>query len=86
MEVAVLHARVRLKSFNGTKTPPEGCKPQENYWLLIGEPAEVVAPVNERHRVLVKFDKPVASFGLHCHNAIHNSLFVLETDLEQDSF
>ena len=76
-----MNHRVRLKSFNGSATPPENCIPEENYWLLIGQVGEVIAPINERSRVLVKFDRPVSAFGLYCHNEVENSLFILESDL-----
>jgi acetylornithine/N-succinyldiaminopimelate aminotransferase len=76
-----LGQRVRLESFNGSVAASEVCKPEENYWALIGQTGEVVAPKNERQRLLIKFDVLVASFGLHCHNEIDNSLFILESDL-----
>lgn len=56
--------------------------PEENYWLLIGQAGNIVAPPNERNRVLVKFERQVSSFGLHCHNDVSNSLLILQTDLE----
>ncbi len=74
--------KVYLKSFNGTLTAPKGTNPEENYWLLIGHHGEIVAPKNARGRVLVKFDVPVKSLGLECHNEIENSLYLLEFDLE----
>jgi len=77
-----VNRRVRLKSFNGTVNPPKDCSPEENYWLLIGQAGEVIAPINERSRVLVKFERSVSSFGLYCHNEVENSLFILESDLE----
>ena len=82
MSEAPIGQRVRLKAFNGTATAPEGCKPQENYWSLIGWVGEIVVPSNETHRVLVKFEEPVSLAGLHCHNEVENSLFILESDLE----
>ena len=33
-----------------------GCRPDENYWRLIGEPGTVVQGVNENGRLLVRFD------------------------------
>jgi hypothetical protein len=76
-----LGQKVRLKSFNGTAVAPEACKPKENYWALIGQAGEVVAPKNERQRLLVKFVVSVAALGLYCHNEVENSLFILESDL-----
>lgn len=73
--------RVRLKSFNGTGSSPDGCRPEEDYWRLIGQMGEVVAPGYDAARVWVRFDLPVRDFGLHCHNPIENSLYILTTDL-----
>lgn len=80
-EAGVDAQRVRLARFNGTARAPEHCPPDENYWLLIGETGAIVAPANERGRVLVRFDRPVVSFGLHCHNAVPNTLLILQSDL-----
>ena len=77
-----LNAKVVLRSFNGTATPPAGCLPGENYWMLIGESGTIVEPLNQNERFLVKFDNSVADHGLHCHNTIPNSLYILATDLE----
>ena len=77
----MLGQRVRLESFNGSVAAPEDGKPEENYWALIGQTGKVVAPKNKKQRLLVKFDVSVTSFGLHCHNEIDNSLFILESDL-----
>jgi hypothetical protein len=77
-----VNQKVRLKSFNGTLTAPKQTKPEENYWSLIGRSGEIVAPENQNGRVLVKFDAPVKSFGLACHNEIESSLYILESDLE----
>lgn len=62
--------------------PPAECSPDENYWVLIGETGTVVEPKNVRARVLVKFDALVSDYGLHCHNVVPNSLYILESDLE----
>jgi hypothetical protein len=77
-----MNRKVRLKSFNGTATAPAGSKPQENYWLLIGQCGEIVARAHDRKRALVKFENNVSSFGLHCHNEVPNCLLILEADLE----
>ena len=78
-----LNCRVVLLSFNGTLSAPEDCETNENYWALIGESGTVIETANERCRVLVKLDNSVSGFGLHCHNAIPNSLYILETDLKK---
>ncbi len=78
-----LNHRVQLRSFNGTEVSPNDCTPEENYWRLIGESGTIVEVVNHRKRVLVQFDQPVSVQGLHCHNPIKNSLYILESDLEQ---
>ena len=76
--------QVQLISFNGDTFPPDDTDPAENYWLLCGEEAEVVALGTTRThagRVLVKFAVSVSALGLHCHNHIPNSLWILRTDL-----
>lgn len=80
--MTAIHRRVRLKSFNGSIDTPEACNPGDNYWLLIGHTGAVIAQSHQKQRVLVKFDLPVSSFGLCCHNEAENSLFILEADLE----
>ena len=79
---AEVGTRVRLQSFNGALRGPDDTEPAEDYWRLIGQTGVLVAAANGRGRVLVRFDAPVASFGLHCHNPVENSLFILESDLE----
>jgi hypothetical protein len=74
--------RVRLKSFNGTVHAPADCRPDENYWALIGEIGEIVGKKKDGSRTLVKFQKSAQSFGLIFHNPVENSLFILESDLE----
>jgi hypothetical protein len=78
-----LNCRVVLLSFNGTLSALEYCEPSENYWALIAESGTVIETINERHRVLVKFDNSVSDCGLHSHNPIPNSLYILETDLKK---
>lgn len=80
--VTSLNSKVILRTFNGSLVPPVECSPGENYWALIGETGTVVEPKNARARVLVKFDASVVAFGLHCHNVVPNSLYILESDLE----
>ena len=75
-----LNAKVTLCTFNGVISSPSGCRTDENYWSLIGERGTVIETVNNNNRVLVLFEKPVSSRGLHCHNPIANSLYILETD------
>ena len=79
----LLNSRVTLRSFNGTSFAPRDCRPDENYWALIGDVGTVVETINERARVLVKFDRSVSERGLHCHNPVPNTLYILEADLEQ---
>lgn len=76
--------RVRLISFKGGTCAPSNVHPPENYWLLCGQEAEIVALPTGRAfagRVLVKFAVSVSDLGLHCHNEIPNSLWIHETDL-----
>ncbi|UXH78599.1 hypothetical protein [Roseateles amylovorans] len=82
MDEVPMNPKVRLKSFNGTLTMPNGCKPTENYWMLIGQVGAVMSSANLQRRVLVQFDNPAALLGLHCHNEIPNSLLIRESDLE----
>jgi hypothetical protein len=77
----MLGQKVRLKSFNGLATPPDGCRNSENYWRLIGYSGVVVEPKNDRCRLLVQFEESIEALGLHCHNPIENSLYILESDL-----
>ena len=76
-----MNSKVQLRSFNGTEKAPEGGRGEENYWALIGQACEILAPKNEKGRVLVKFQQPIKSFGLHCHNPIENTIYILESDL-----
>lgn len=75
-------SQVILRSFNGRMSPPEGCSPGENYCLLINARGVVVERSQALGRLLVRFERPVAELGLHCHNAIPNSLYIRESDLE----
>ncbi len=74
--------KVRLLTFNNKSTPPKRCRPEENYWLLIGEAGSIAEEETAFDRVLVKFDISVVSKGLYCHNEIPNTLYILKTDLE----
>ena len=71
--------RVVLKRFNGSIEGPEDCGACENYWLLIGQRGKVEEERGER--VTVVFDDEVRKLGLHCHNPIPNSLYILKSDL-----
>ena len=88
----ILGTKVKLKSFNGTMKPEKDCSPSENYWILIGCKGEIVqdpkqkdpyANFSNKLRLLVKFENNVVSLGLECHNNIENSLWILESDLEE---
>jgi hypothetical protein len=79
---SALNSRIVLRSFNGTTCASWSCRPDENYWLLIGQTGTAMETVNAKGRVLVQFDTSVADLGLTCHNPVPNSLFVLETDVE----
>ena len=79
------HARVILRTFNGASAAPTGCSPGNNFWRLIGEKGTVVEPVNSAGRVLVQWDEPVSRLGLHCHNPVPNSLYILASDLQPSS-
>lgn len=74
--------KVKIKSFNNTTSTPNDCDFRENYWSLIGEKGTIVKPINERSRFLVQIDDSSKLVGLHCHNEIENSLWLLESDLE----
>lgn len=77
-----LGKKVLLRTFNGTKTAPEEPRSGEDYWKLIGATGIIMESANARGRVLVQFDDSVAQHGLHCHNSIANSLYILTSDLE----
>jgi hypothetical protein len=74
-------ARVVLERFQGCAAPPEGCRPDENYWLLVGAHGTVLAPPDEAGRVLVRFDLAVDRLGLQCHNPVPNTLLIRASDL-----
>ena len=82
--------RVKLNSFNGTKTSPSDCDPKEDYWQLVGMEGVVLQDpftcckytgFNKERSVLVKFDVSVGSLGLRCQNNIENSLRIPVSDL-----
>ena len=75
-------SKVKLKTFNGSLSPPDDCDPSENYWSLVGVTGSIVMPENTRGRVLVVFNVRVSDLGLHCHNEIPNSLLIIPSDLE----
>lgn len=88
--------RVRLVSVNGKTKPPKTVDSKENYWLLIGqfgtvqqdpEEENLFASFSEKPRVLVQFDEDVIAkyvneYGMHVHNNVKNSLWILVSDLE----
>ena len=87
-----LGTKVKLKSFNGTIKPEEECRPSENYWTLVGCNGEIVQDPNQNNiyadfsskpRLLVKFESNIISLGLECHNNVNNSLWIMESDLEE---
>lgn len=73
--------KVRLKTFNGSVTPPSDCKNAENYWALIGYSGTVLKFNPLLNRYLVQFDCSVPELGLHCHNPEPNSLYIQDVDL-----
>jgi len=77
----LMGSKVRLKSFNGTLSSTDDCDPSENYWLLIGKTGVIVETINQRNRLLIQFDIAVKKLGLHCHNRVENSLYILQDDL-----
>jgi len=79
--------RVVMTSFNGTTQPTGTVKLSENYWLLVGV-SGVIAKTWEQagfamdeKKFLVTFDQNVKDVGLHCHNEIENSLWILASDI-----
>ena len=81
------NTKVKLKTFNGTSDSEPDCDDSENYWKLIGFTGAIAqdpneANLNSGNRFLVKFDADIQSLGLHCHNNVENSLWILESDLE----
>ncbi|MDR7153195.1 hypothetical protein J2W49_005175 [Hydrogenophaga palleronii] len=84
--VLPINSRVVLRSFNGSSSAPLDCRTNQNYWTLIGDMGTVVDTLNHASRpgrVLVRFDAEVSTRGLSCHNAVPNSLYILESDLEK---
>ena len=75
--------KVSLKSFNGSLGAPQVVKSQEDYWKLIGSKAIVSQlSTDNNNRVLVTFERDLASLGLISHNEIPNSLWILIDDLK----
>ncbi|MGE9292038.1 MAG: hypothetical protein ACQKBW_00360 [Puniceicoccales bacterium] len=79
---------IRLQSFNGTQEPPPEVAPSENYWRLIGTSGTVVEGSQREktyfaktERVCVQFQEDINALGLHSHNDIENSLWILKSDL-----
>jgi len=73
--------KVQLVTFNGALASSGHCDNSENYWALINSTGTVVNPENNRGRLTVVFDNDVKCLGLHCHNEIPNSLYILPSDL-----
>jgi len=78
-----IDSKVILKTFNNEVSTPEDCDPSENYWLLIGKTGTIIKSKYNQSRLLIKFDESVSASGLHCHNEISNSLFILSSDLKE---
>lgn len=76
------HQRVCLASFNGTAASLDPSPNGDDFWRLIGQAGTVVDEKNDCARCLVRFDISVASQGLHSHNPIENTLWILESDLK----
>ncbi|RYZ79351.1 MAG: hypothetical protein EOO68_38990 [Moraxellaceae bacterium] len=75
--------KVALKSFNGSVVAPPSINPQENYWKLIGSKAVVSQlSADKNNRVLVTFERDLASLGLICHNETPNALWIPIGDLK----
>jgi hypothetical protein len=82
-----------MHSFNGTGHACPQCDPSEDYWRLINACGSVIqcpkqnrlrADFSPEPRVLVKFDANLNKLGLANHNAVRNSLWILESDLEPE--
>jgi hypothetical protein len=73
--------RIKLQSFNGTLMAPLGTQPSDNYWLLVGSTGTIHSFNQKLQRYLITLDNSVLSLGLHCHNPVPNSLYILATDL-----
>jgi hypothetical protein len=84
--------KVKLISFNGTLKSDDDSLPSEDYWKLIGCIGRIVQDPNEKGpyasfskkpRLLVQFEDDVVSLGLECHNRVENSLWILQSDLNE---
>lgn len=83
---------VAMVSFNGKKESEKSVDSSEDYWQLIGEigvvqqdPQEktIFAHFSKEPRVLVQFNKDLyRTYGLHAHNNVENSLWLLVSDLK----
>ena len=76
--------RVRLRSFDGTRTAPADVSVHEDYWRLIGTTGVVLRTERRfgAERALIEFDASVGELGLECHNENPNALWIRVTDLE----
>ncbi len=85
-----LTQKVIVKSFNGEANGPDDVKPNENYWLLLGETGTVVSLnagqwLQKRHGedvYLIQFNTDLHEAGLEAHNEVPNSLWFRGSDLE----
>lgn len=73
--------KVKLNTFNGSSHSSTNCKPQENYWALIGYTGTILDFDVQLNRYLVQFDRSPQEFGLHCHNSEPQSIYILGSDL-----
>lgn len=73
--------RVVLRTFNGRASSPRDCRPDEDYWRLIGTMGHVEQGGTVPARILVRFEADVSALGLTCHNAVPNALHIAPADL-----
>ncbi len=85
-------SKVKLITFEGITTAPNGCAPENNYWKLIGKEGRVVLDpfkcckddrYRDERKLWVSFDVSLESLGLSAHQKKQNSLWLFVTDLHE---
>lgn len=76
-------SRVILKTFLGKTFSEEDAGTVDDYWKLIGLKGIVIDTGGKDGRVLVDFEIDLDRYHVANHNPIKNTLWILESDLEE---
>jgi len=94
VQVMTKGSKVKLITFEGTTSAPNGCASEKDYWKLIGKEGQVVLdPFKcckddrycDERKLWVSFDISLESLGLSAHRKNENSLWLLAADLSEIS-